>query len=241
MYFFNLIKGDHIKCVLDIGCGTGALLSDLEALSPGRIIGADINLEYLQLASSTAPDVDLLGANVHLLPFRENSFDIVLCHYFLLWAGNPQHALEEMRRVTRPGGSVVAFAEPDYGGRIDHPQEFVPIREFQISALIKAGADPHLGRKLRSMFWETGFTEIESGVYQGSWSSELSQEEIDSEWMVLAADLADFLTENELQEFQKLERISRERGDRLVYVPTFFTWGKVPDEIKSDPGPFMVE
>jgi len=238
LYFFNLINKDHITRVLDIGCGTGALLPDLEALSPGKIIGADIDLEHLLLASTHSPDADLLGANVHRLPFPENSFDIVLCHYFLMWAGDAQHALQEMGRITRPGGTVVAFAEPDYGGRIDHPPQFTPIRDLQIAALQKAGADPLLGRKLRGMFWEAGFTDIEAGVYQGSLSRETTQEEIESEWKVLAADLADFLSDKELEEFQQHELSSRQKGTRLVYVPTFFTWGKVSDQNSGDPEPF---
>lgn len=228
MYFFDLVEADHISRVLDIGCGTGALLPDLEALSPGSITGADLNIEHLRLAQSQSPGADLLGADVHQLPFRENSFDVVLCHYFLMWVGDPNHALREMARVTRPGGTVVAFAEPDYGGRIDHPEIFSPIREYQISALLDSGADPLLGRKLRSLFQEEGFSEIEGGVYQGNWSGLSSPEEIESEWQVLAADLEKYLSPKELEELQIQERISRQDGTRLVYVPTFYMWGKVP-------------
>ncbi len=241
LYFFNLIKEDHITRVLDIGCGTGALLPDLEVLSPGHIIGADLNLDYLYLAQAYSPGADLLGANVYSLPFPDNSFDVVLCHYFLMWVNDPPHALDEMKRVTRTGGTVVAFAEPDYGGRIDHPPQFNSIREYQTSALSDAGADPLLGRKLRSLFQQAGFSEIYAGVYQGSWSSESSQEEIDSEWKVLSSDLSGYLSRAELKELGRNEEIAREKGDRLVFVPTFYAWGKVPIEVTPSPGPFFKE
>ncbi len=42
-----------------------------------------------------------------------------------------------MHRVTSNNGYVVAFAEPDYGGRIDYPPEFIKIRDFQIKGLKK--------------------------------------------------------------------------------------------------------
>jgi ubiquinone/menaquinone biosynthesis C-methylase UbiE len=228
LYFFNLIKEEDLTRVIDIGCGTGVLLPDLEVLSPARIVGADLNLSHLDLAKDNSQDSDLLGANVHQLPFLDDCFDIVLCHYFLMWVGDPRHALREMKRITRPGGTVVAFAEPDYGGRIDYPLDFSFIRELQISALQKAGADPLLGRKLKGLFERTGFSAIESGVYQGSWSGESSQEEIESEWKILAADLAGHLDQQHLQKLQEQDRSARALGTRLVYVPTFFTWGKVP-------------
>jgi SAM-dependent methyltransferase len=228
LYFFDLIKEEDTTHVLDIGCGTGVLLQDLEALSPGRIVGADLDLNHLKLAKTNSPDCDFLGANVHQLPFKENSFDVVLSHYFLMWVGDPHHALQEMTRITRPGGTVVAFAEPDYGGRIDYPSEFSSIRDYQISALKEAGADPLLGRKLRGLFHEGGLIEIESGVYQGAWSSEINSQEIESEWMVLASDLTGFLSDEEIQQLRKQEESSLDRGTRLVYVPTFFTWGRVP-------------
>lgn len=229
LYFFNLIKDSDITRVLDVGCGTGVLLPDLDVLSPGRVFGADLNLSYLKLAKKNSPGCDLLAANAHQLPFQENSFDVVLCHYFLLWAGDPHHAIQEMKRITIPGGIVAAFAEPDYGGRIDHPPIFSAFREMQISALQDAGADPLMGRKLKGLFQLEGFRDIEAGVYQGSWSGKPSQDEIESEWKVLASDLAGILNPQELEHLRQQEFSAWEKGIRLIYIPTFFTWGKVPE------------
>ena len=116
LYFFDLIKLEAADKILDIGCGTGALLPDLQSLSPADIYGADVSLDPLERASQLSPESDLIGANVHNLPFKDNAFDMVLSHYFLMWVGDTSHALQEMARVTKPGGYVVAFAEPDYGG-----------------------------------------------------------------------------------------------------------------------------
>jgi SAM-dependent methyltransferase len=227
-YFFDLVKGETIQSVLEIGCGTGALLPDLNAITPGQVFGGDINQEYLRLARDICPDCSLAAGNVNQLPFADHSFDLVLCHYFLMWTADPARALSEMRRVTRSGGKVAAFAEPDYGGRIDHPPHFTRIRELQIAGLEEAGADPLLGRKLAGLFRTSGLADLECGVYQGSFSGEHSPSEVDSEWMVLAEDLKGALTPSELEDLRQEDLSARQEGTRLVYVPTFYAWGTVP-------------
>ena len=227
LYFLDLYKKEEFSSILEIGCGTGALLPAFSNLSSTQLIGADLNLEHLELASQSCRDCGFIGCDVHQLPFEEGSFDLVFCHYFLLWVGDPGHALREMHRVTRSGGLVAAFAEPDFGGRIDYPTEFIQIREYQISSLLDSGADPRLGRKLKSLFTSGGFSDLEYGVYQGSWQDEISQEEIDSEWMVLSEDLAKYLTRAEILALRKHDQLTRDQGTRLTYLPTFYAWGRV--------------
>ncbi|MCJ7715711.1 MAG: methyltransferase domain-containing protein [Anaerolineales bacterium] len=227
LYFFQLLNFQEMARVLDMGCGTGALLPDLQALTPAHIYGADILEEHLRIAQETCPECSLTGADVHTLPYQSNTFDLVLSHFFLMWIGTPGKALKEMRRIIKPGGYLVAFAEPDYGGRIDYPPEFNKIRDYQISGLLKTGADPRLGRKLRSLFHEVGLTEIQTGVYDGGWGELPSPNEIESEWQVLEDDLAKILSPAELQELKKHELSAWENGSRLIYVPTFYAWGIV--------------
>ena len=149
------------------------------------------------------------------------------CHYFLLWIKEPFQALKEMLRVTRPGGYLACFAEPDYGGRLDHPASFDKIREFQISSFENAGADPLMGRKLKDLLTDLGLANIQTGLYQGDFTREPSPEELESEWLVLEHDLKDFLSPQELNDLKAKDRISRADGSRLVYVPTFYGWGMV--------------
>jgi len=227
IYFFELLKTHPQEKILDIGCGTGVLLPDLQVLSPAEIYGADINLKNLDLAKMGSPESHLLGADVFHLPFPDDSFDLVLCHYFLLWTGYPSKALQEMVRVTAENGYVVAFAEPDYGGRIDYPLEFIRIRDYQISGLINAGADPRMGRTLKALFSAGGFSDIICGVYEGAWKKDLSQSELDSEWQVLEEDLSGILSKTEIAVLKKHETAAIKNGTRLIYVPTFYCWGKV--------------
>ncbi len=227
LYFFDLLRTQSSDKILDMGCGTGSLLQDLQSLSPAEIYGADISLDHLQLAQSEFPESKLIGADVHQLPFPGNTFEIVLTHYFLMWIGDPLHALKEMIRVTKDGGYLVCFAEPDYGGRLDFPPEFNSLKDHQISGLINAGADPRMGRKLKSLFHITGLGDIQYGVYEGRWSSNPSPREVKSEWQMLENDLRGLISSAELEELKKHDLASRKKGSRIIYVPTFYAWGKV--------------
>jgi len=81
LYFFDMLRTQSSDKILDMGCGTGALLQDLQSLSPAEIYGADISLDHLQLAQAGSPESRLVVANVHQLPFPANTFNIILTHY----------------------------------------------------------------------------------------------------------------------------------------------------------------
>jgi SAM-dependent methyltransferase len=226
-YLFDLLRTSPADKILDMGCGTGALLTDLGSLSPAEIFGADLSHESVELAATVCPECNLTTADVHQLPYANDSFEIVLTHYFLMWVANPAKALAEMLRVTKSGGFLICFAEPDYGGRLDYPLEFISLRDYQISGLLQAGADPRMGRKLKSLFHQSGLSDVHSGVYEGSWQGLQSAEELETEWQVLENDLAGILTARELNELKKHDQASREKGSRMIYVPTFYAWGKI--------------
>jgi len=114
--------------VLDVGCGPGALLPALAQLvgAEGRVVGLDYAAPLLETArerveaAGVGERVELVAGDAHRLPFADASFDAVHVERVLMHLEDPDAAIREMRRVTRPGGWVVA-AEPDSGGvRIDH-------------------------------------------------------------------------------------------------------------------------
>jgi len=114
--------------VLDVGCGPGALLPALAQLvgAEGRVVGLDYAAPLLDtarervVAAGVGERVELVAGDAHRLPFADASFDAVHVERVLMHLEDPDAAIREMRRVTRPGGWVVA-AEPDSGGvRIDH-------------------------------------------------------------------------------------------------------------------------
>ncbi len=101
-----LYFGDHM---LDVACGTGAFLQAVAAAHPKvRLAGVDISPEMLAVARQRLPvGVKLQVASADALPFRDDSFDIVVTtsafHFFRV----PNEVLNEMRRILRPGGRLV--------------------------------------------------------------------------------------------------------------------------------------
>lgn len=219
--------------ILELGCGTGALLENLPAKAGAAIHGADWNLSSVMEASIHAPGTPLLCADGHFLPYPNAIFDLVFCHYLLLWVKDPGRVLGEMRRVTRQGGAVLALAEPDYGGRIDYPPALEQLGRWQAESLRGQGADPKMGRKLAGLFARAGLRQVETGVLGGEWRAstpeELSAgaEERSLEWDVLQADLAGKRPAQDIQKMKDLDEAAWQTGQRVLFVPTFFAWGQV--------------
>lgn len=212
--------------ILEAGCGTGVITAALRADTPARVFGLDLNPAYLRLAHQNDPATFYSNGNALHLPFAEDSFDAVVCHFFLLWVSQAAGAVEEMLRVTRPGGAVIAFAEPDYGGRIDHPPALVELGRLQAEALRQQGADPDMGRKLSGLFHDAGLRDVETGVLGAQWQGRPSPEETGSEWSTLAADLAGKFPAGRLRELRRLDTTAWQTGQRVLFVPTFFAAGR---------------
>ena len=214
--------------VVEVGCGTGVLLEELSSHSHVVIHGLDINPGYLNLAKHNSPGAYLTLGDAHCLPYINGIFEMAVCHFLLLWVENPQHVISEMMRVTRSGGAVLALAEPDYGGLIDYPPELAILGELQQESLRRQGANPQTGRRLGEIFNKADLRSIEVGVLGGQWSSPLSQEERDSEWAVLESDLEGAIPGTELERLRSLDTLAWESQERILYVPTFYAWGRVP-------------
>jgi len=210
--------------VLEAGCGTGAILSKLpEGLST---YGLDIDHEALVECKLHAPRAVLAKGDVLELPYPDRSFDIVYSHFLLLWVGNPLRALQEMKRVTKKGGYVIAFAEPDYLNRVDEPQELIPLGNWQTESLRRQGADPGIGARLGELFFEAGISIRETGAIQNA-DQKPSMEEWKIEWEVIESDLRGVIPDQEVQRMKVLDRQAWEQGTRTLHVPTYFAWGQV--------------
>jgi SAM-dependent methyltransferase len=164
------------------------------------------------------------------LPFGTDQYHVCLCHYLLMWVELPARLLEEMVRVTRPGGSVLALAEPDYGGRLDHPPELSLLGELQTKSLRRQGANPEIGRRLRGIFSRAGLQQVLVGVLGGEWTEGTGGLDPDSEWATLQQDLAAIKPRIDLEALRRLDRQAWDRGERILYVPTFYAVGKVPED-----------
>jgi len=223
-YIFNKIKLNESSRILEVGCGTGAILSELPQ---GKSFhGIDIDLITLTQCQDRVPFVNLIQGNALHLSYSSNSFDVVYCHFLLLWVDDPLQALIEMKRVTKPGGYVIAFAEPDYTARIDKPDELKKLGKWQTEALQRQGADPGLGARLAELFFQAGIKLIETGSIQ-SVRNDPAVEEQEVEWAVIETDLADSVSEAEIQKMKLIDERAWANGNRILHVPTYFAWGQI--------------
>ncbi len=224
-FLFNQANLPAARRILEIGCGTGAVLNDFGSRS--GLHGLDIDLAALGQAGLHVPSVMLTCADAVSLPYAQSVFDAVYCHYTLLWLEHPFNALLEMRRVTRPGGSLLALAEPDYGGRVDYPDKLAELGHWQADSLKMQGADPQIGRKLAAIFSHAGLKNVQIGVIGAQWQSSLSARNLDLEWKTLSSDLAGHVATDQLEGMRNLDEIAWAQGERVLYVPTFYAWGIV--------------
>ena len=223
-YIFEKIDLTNRSPVIEVGCGTGAVLSEI----PGHLElhGLDIDASALAECRVHVPGAWLVRGNGLELPYPDNFFDVVYSHFLLLWVGKPLQALLEMKRITQPGGQVIAFAEPDYRQRLDRPEELIRLGEWQTEALARQGADPGLGARLADLFFQAGIRIIETGTIQGR-EQEPSLNDWEIEWDVIESDLKGWVPKSDILKMKRLDMQAREKGTRLLHVPTHFAWGQI--------------
>ncbi len=116
--FAGIASGER---VLDVGCGTGSLTFEL-ARQPciGTIQGIDLTPVYVEHARKRArdPRLKFQVGDACALPFANASFDHCLSMLVLQFIPQPDLAVREMSRVTRPGGTVAAATWDSRGGLV---------------------------------------------------------------------------------------------------------------------------
>jgi SAM-dependent methyltransferase len=101
--------------LLDAGCGSGVAAAI--ALERGaKVSGIDAALPMVEIARERVPDADLRVGELEALPYDDDSFDVVTGFNAFQYAADPVHALQEARRVARPGGTVAILT----WGRPEH-------------------------------------------------------------------------------------------------------------------------
>ena len=227
-FLYSHLDLDDIKRVLDVGCGTGVISMELNALFTAKVYGLDIESTNLHLATALDPKSHFTLGDAHSLPYPTSMFDMTLCHFLLLWVMNPIEVVQEMARVTHSDGYIIALAEPDYGGRIDYPTELDVVGKWQHESLYKQGADAKIGRRLGEIFNLAQLSDIQIGVLGGQWSGDNLMADWSDEWQILENDRSFLAEEVQNWEYYKsLDRSHRQRGDRMLFVPTFYAYGKV--------------
>jgi 2-polyprenyl-6-hydroxyphenyl methylase/3-demethylubiquinone-9 3-methyltransferase len=98
------------KDVLDVGCG-GGILSEAMARRGARVLGIDLAQAALEVAELHALDAGVsiryqLTSAEELAHTAPASFDIITCMEMLEHVPEPEHVIDALARIVRPGGHV---------------------------------------------------------------------------------------------------------------------------------------
>ena len=101
--------------VLDVAAGPGNVAVELVARGAAEVVALDLSFNMLAEGARRGHDrIRWVNGDAQQLPFPDASFDAVTISFGLRNVPDPQRALREFARVTRPGGRVVVceFANP---------------------------------------------------------------------------------------------------------------------------------
>jgi SAM-dependent methyltransferase len=174
--------------VLDLASGTGEPAIGLASRvgADGHVTALDLSAELLAIAAQRAQARGLKNfttqqADAHSLPFADNSFDLATSRFGVMFFGDPVLALQELRRVLRPGARACFLA----WGPFDQPywQSMMGVVHRQVGGplLQSDGPDPFkfaAPGSLSAVLRSAGFSAVEEETKTLPWAWPGSVEEV---------------------------------------------------------------
>jgi len=162
------VEGHNPALVLEIAAGTGILSRKLRDVLPAsvRLTVTDLNGPMLERAQSKfqpGEQVEFQTADAMLLPFRDNSFDAVVCQFGMMFFPDKDRCNREVFRVLEPGGTYLfstwSSHEDNPYGRIAHEvvSSFFPADPPQFYHIPFSCSDP---APIRASLTGAGFVDI---------------------------------------------------------------------------------
>lgn len=207
------VPARHSRVALDVACGTGRKSGWLaEGLPPeGRVIGIDRDVAALNVAQQHNPGRPFvwLAGDAQALPLRVDVADLAWCVAALGLFADADLALRELRRVLRPGGTVIVAtgAQLWVRARCWPPDLAAPLAAAYAQALA-AGDSPvpaadELGVDLAAQLTRAGLAEVVVRAFLPTTpfadTSPLVAELALADWSVLRLRVAPWLSSAELE------------------------------------------
>ncbi len=148
--------------VLDVGCGPGALTTELvKRLGPAAVAAVDPSEPFVAAARERHPGADVQRASAEHLPFPDEAFDAALAQLVVHFMADPVAGLREMARVTRTQGVVAACVWDHAGGQGPLSLYWEAARELDPEAEDESTLAGARAGHLAELFAAAGLREIE--------------------------------------------------------------------------------
>jgi 2-polyprenyl-3-methyl-5-hydroxy-6-metoxy-1,4-benzoquinol methylase len=127
------VKKLHPESILDVGAGEGFTLEMFRQANIGKKLeGIEYMDDALKLAKKLHPKVTIKKGTIYELPYKANSFDLIICTEVMEHLEEPEKALAELKRVTKKYLIISVPNEP----------LFTIQRIFRGKNVLKLGAHP---------------------------------------------------------------------------------------------------
>jgi SAM-dependent methyltransferase len=203
--------------VIDVGCGPGALTTELvQRLGANGVEAVDPSEQFAEAARERHAGVDVRLAPAEDLPFADDEFDAALAQLVVHFMADPVAGLAEMRRVTRPDGVVAASVWDVGGGRAPISPYWKAVRELDPNL---TGESDRAGTReghLAELFEAAGLRDVE----QAELSATTEYQTFDEWWYPYTLGVGPAGAHAQSLEPEQLAEV-RERCRRLLPEPPF--------------------
>ena len=150
---------------IDVGCGNGAFTElVLDRCAPGAVEGIDPSGEQIAFArarlAGRAARVEVGDAMA--LPHDADAFDAAVMALVVFFVPVPATGVAEMARVTRPGGSVSAYAWDMFGGGFPYAALHQEMAAAGVPALVPPSAEASRLDAMRALWSGAGLVDVDT-------------------------------------------------------------------------------
>ncbi len=98
----------NFRNCLDVGCASGYMISEIAKIYPNcKYFGIDSYDQAIDYAKKNYPNIEFKAASADNLPFKNDSFDLVLFYETIEHVENPQDCLKEISRILKKNGTLI--------------------------------------------------------------------------------------------------------------------------------------
>jgi SAM-dependent methyltransferase len=160
--FADFAAVDTGQRAIDVGCGPGALTTELvNRLGATDVCAIDPSESFVEAIGDRLPTVTVRHASAEQIPFEDGTFDVALAQLVVHFMADPVAGLREMARVTRGGGAVAACVWDHAGGKGPLSLFWTAARQLDPGATTESDLAGARRGHLAQLFGEAGLSEIE--------------------------------------------------------------------------------